>query len=145
MMSLYNRGGYVTPFGSSQSVDVQDRFFVGGQDSLRGYLPAADAGAPDGGIAYDVANLEFGFPVAREHHKSIVKLVVFADAGSAWDSMHNITDRFGSDPQNLKSDVGIGIRFVTPAFPIRLDYGYGLNHQPGQKAYQINFGMGPLF
>ena len=145
VMSLYNRGGYVTPFGSSQSVDVQDRFFVGGQDSLRGYLPAADAGAPDGGIAYDVANLEFGFPVAREHHKSIVKLVVFADAGSAWDSMHNITDRFGSDPQNLKSDVGIGIRFVTPAFPIRLDYGYGLNHQPGQKAYQINFGMGPLF
>ncbi len=145
VMSLYNRGGYITPFGGSRTVDVQDRFFIGGQDTLRGYLPAADAGVADGGVAYDVANLEFGFPVAREHYKTIVKLVVFADAGGSWDSVHQINDRFGGNNQDLKSDVGLGIRFVTPAFPIRLDYGYGLNHQPGQKAYQINFGMGPLF
>ena len=43
------------------------------------------------------------------------------------------------------TDIGIGIRFVTPAFPIRLDYGYGFNHPPGEKRYQINFGIGPLF
>jgi len=145
VMSIYNRGGYVTQYGASPSVPVQDRFFVGGQDSLRGYSPTGEAGAPDGGIIYDVANLEFGFPLAREHHKSIVKLVVFADAGGSWDQVRQITNRFGGDTTDLKSDVGLGIRFVTPAFPIRLDYGYGLNHQPGQKAYQINFGLGPLF
>ncbi len=145
VMSIYNRGGYVTQFSGTQAVPVQDRFFVGGQDSLRGYSPTGEAGAPDGGIIYDVANLEFGFPLAREHHKSIVKLVIFADAGSSWDSVKQMTDRFGGDTTDLKSDVGVGIRFVTPAFPIRLDYGYGLNHQPGQKVYQINFGLGPLF
>jgi len=40
---------------------------------------------------------------------------------------------------------GIGIRFVTPAFPIRLDWGYGFNHRPGEQNYQINFGIGSLF
>jgi outer membrane protein insertion porin family len=145
VLSFFNRGGYITPFGKSTVVAIQDRFYVGGQDSLRGYSPAGQAGDPNGGTVYDVANLEFGFPLAREKHKTIVKLVVFADAGSAWGSVHRMNDRFGSDPENLKSDVGIGLRFVTPAFPIRLDYGYGLNHAPGQKSYQINFGLGPLF
>jgi outer membrane protein insertion porin family len=145
VLSFYNRGGYVTQFGKTAEVTVQDRFYVGGQDSLRGYSAAGQAGNPNGGVVYDVANLEMGFPLAREKHKTIVKLVVFSDVGSAWGSIHEVNDRFGSDPQNLKSDVGIGLRFVTPAFPIRLDYGYGLNHAPGQKAYQINFGLGPLF
>ena len=145
VLSLYNRGGYVTAYGKSTIVAVQDRFYIGGQDSLRGYSPAGQAGAQNGGTMYDVANLEFGFPLAREKHKTIVKLVVFADAGGSWNTVHDVTDRFGSDTTNLKSDVGIGLRFVTPAFPIRLDYGYGLNHRPGEKVYQINFGLGPLF
>ena len=145
VLSLYNRGGYITPFGNSRVVTIQDRFYVGGQDSLRGYSPSGEAGFPSGGTVYDVANLELGFPVAREHHKTIVKIVVFTDAGSSWNTFHDVTDRFGSEVQDLKADVGVGLRFVTPAFPIRLDYGYGLNHRPGEKVYQINFGLGPLF
>ncbi|MFI5362230.1 MAG: outer membrane protein assembly factor BamA [Elusimicrobiota bacterium] len=145
VLSFYNRGGYITPFGATQTVPIQDRFYIGGQDSLRGYSAAGQAGNPNGGTVYDVANLEFGFPLAREKHKTIVKIVVFADAGGSWDTVQHVTDRFGSDLGDLKSDVGIGLRFVTPAFPIRLDYGYGLNHQPGEKSYQINFGLGPLF
>ena len=139
VLSLYNRGGYITPFGKSTIVAVQDRFYVGGQDSLRGYSPSGEAGDPSGGTIYDVANLELGFPLAREKHKTIVKLVVFTDVGSSWGSFNKINDRFGGDPQDLKSDVGIGLRFVTPAFPIRLDYGYGLNHASGQKNYQAEF------
>ena len=145
VLSLYNRGGYITAFGKSTSVSVQDRFYVGGQDSLRGYSPSGEAGAPSGGTIYDVANLEFGFPLARERHKTIVKVVLFADAGGSWAGVHDMSARFGGDTNDLKSDVGIGLRFVTPAFPIRLDYGYGLNHRPGEKLYQINFGLGPLF
>ena len=145
VLSLYNRGGYITPFGKSTVVAVQDRFYIGGQDSLRGYSPAGQAGAQNGGTVYDVANLEFGFPVAREKHKTIVKIVVFADAGGSWDTVQHATDRLGSGENNIKTDVGLGIRFVTPAFPIRLDWGYGLNHRPGEKLYQINFGLGPLF
>ncbi len=145
VLSMFNRGGYITEFGRSKSVAVQDRFYIGGQDSLRGYSPSGEAGFPNGGTIYDVANLEFGAPLAREHHRSIVKLVAFFDIGGAWNTPGDMTLRMGGDTRDLKSDVGLGLRFVTPAFPIRLDYGYGLNHRPGEKLYQINFGLGPLF
>lgn len=145
VLSFYHRGGYVTPFSKSREVPVQDRYFIGGQDSLRGYSPSGEAGYPFGGKVYSVANAEFGFPLARERKKTIVKVVVFADAGGAWDRAKDVTHRIGSRQQDIKTDVGLGLRFVTPAFPIRLDYGYGLNHRNGERLYQINFGLGPLF
>jgi len=145
VISAYHRGGYVTQFGKTTQVPVQDRYFIGGQDSLRGYSPSGEAGFPQGGKVYSVANVEFGFPLARERKKTIVKFVVFADAGGAWDRTRDFSARVGSRTRDIKTDVGFGLRFVTPAFPIRLDYGYGLNHRPGERLYQINFGLGPLF
>jgi len=145
VLSLFHRAGYITSFGKSTVVAVQDRFYIGGQDSLRGYSPSGEAGWPQGGTVYSVANLEFGFPLAREHRKTIVKFVVFADGGGSWNTVGDVSGRVGSGVRDLKTDVGFGLRFVTPAFPIRLDYGYGLNHPSGQKNYQINFGLGPLF
>lgn len=145
VLSFFNRASYVTQFGSTKDVPVFDRFYVGGQDSLRGYAANGEAGQPNGGKFYDVFNAELGFPLAREHHKTIVKIVGFFDAGSSWDNLRSFNARLGPGPNDLKTDVGIGLRFVTPAFPIRLDYGYGFNHPTGEKRYQINFGVGPLF
>jgi outer membrane protein insertion porin family len=145
VLSFFNRGGYVTQFGDTKQVPVQDRYFIGGQDSLRGYQPSGEVGFPQGGKIYDVANLEFGFPLARERKKTIVKMVFFADAGGSWDRARDANLRIGSGIRDVKTNVGVGLRFVTPAFPIRLDYGYGLNHRPGERLYQINFGLGPLF
>ncbi|OGR90798.1 MAG: outer membrane protein assembly factor BamA [Elusimicrobia bacterium RBG_16_66_12] len=145
VLSAYQRGGYVTQFNVTKQVPVQDRYFIGGQDSLRGYSPSGEAGYPSGGKIYGVANLELGFPLARERKKTIVKFVAFVDAGGSWDRVRDISGRIGSDTRDIKTDVGFGLRFVTPAFPIRLDYGYGLNHRNGERLYQINFGLGPLF
>ena len=145
VVSAYHRGGYVTQFNATKEVPVQDRYFIGGQDSLRGYAPNGEAGFPLGGKLYSVANIEMGFPLAREHKKTIVKLVIFADIGGAWNRAKDFSGRVGSGTRDLKTDVGLGLRFVTPAFPIRLDYGYGLNHRNGERLYQINFGLGPLF
>ena len=88
---------------------------------------------------------QYSVELARERKKSIVKLVFFADAGGAWDRVKDVSGRVGTGIRDIKTDVGVGLRFVTPAFPIRLDYGYGLNHRPGERLYQINFGLGPLF
>ena len=145
VLSFSNRGGYVTQFGETKVVPVFERFFVGGQDSLRGYAVSGEAGYRDGGKVYDVANVEFGFPLARERKQSIVKFVTFFDAGSSWDTWRDVSLRVGQGERDVKTDVGFGIRFVTPAFPIRLDWGYGLNHRPGEQKYQINFGIGSLF
>ncbi len=145
VLSFYNRGAYATQFNETKQVPVQDRYFIGGQDSLRGYSPSGEAGYRQGGKIYDVANVEFGFPLARERRKTIVKLVFFGDIGGSWDRVRDVSGRIGTGERDLKTNVGFGLRFVTPAFPIRLDYGYGLNHRPGERLYQINFGLGPLF
>jgi outer membrane protein insertion porin family len=145
VLSISNRGGYVAPFGQTKQVPVFERFYVGGQDSLRGYSYSGEVGVPDGGSLYDVFNVEVGFPLAREHRKTIVKFVTFFDAGGSWESLSSARLRIGQDDRDIKTDVGFGIRFVTPAFPIRLDWGYGFNHKPGEQRYQINFGIGSLF
>ncbi|MBI5625282.1 MAG: outer membrane protein assembly factor BamA [Elusimicrobia bacterium] len=145
VLSFYNRLQYVSQFGRTKTVPIDERYFVGGQDSLRGYSPDGEAGAPFGGRIREVFNVEFGFPLARERRKSIVKLVFFFDAGNAWYNAEDIRLKVGPGINDIKTDVGMGIRFVTPAFPIRLDYGYGFNHRSGEKLYQINFGIGNLF
>jgi outer membrane protein insertion porin family len=145
VFSLSNRAAYLTQFGETKEVPVFERFFVGGQDSLRGYAAAGEVGYPSGGKIYDVLNAEIGVPLARERKRTIVKFVVFFDMGTAWNRVRDVNLRIGTGERDLKTDAGCGIRFTTPAFPIRLDWGYGFNHRSGEKLYQINFGLGNLF
>jgi len=145
VLCFSNRASYITQFGATKEVPVFERFFVGGQDTLRGYAAAGEAGSSSGGKVYDIFNIEFGAPLARERKRTIVKFVTFFDMGTAWDRVKDLSVRIGSGDHDLKTDAGFGIRFTTPAFPIRLDWGYGFNHRTGEKLYQINFGMGNLF
>ena len=145
VLGASNRVSYVTQFGETKEVPVFERFFIGGQDTLRGYNATGEAGVPTGGKVYDIFNIELGAPLARERKKSIVKIVGFFDLGGSWDRTKDISGRIGSGLRDLKTDAGVGIRFVTPAFPLRLYWGYGFNHRPGENLYQINFGMGNLF
>lgn len=145
VLSLANRAAYITQFNETREVPVFNRFFLGGQDNLRGYSPTGEVGFPSGGKIFDVFTAELGFPLAREHHRTIVKVVGFVDIGTAWDNARSVSGRIGSGQRDIKTDAGLGIRFTTPAFPIRLDWGYGFNHRPGERLYQINFGLGPMF
>lgn len=145
VFSVGNRAGYVTPFNKTKEVPVFERFFIGGQDSMRGYSVTGEVGARDGGKVYDVCNIELGFPLARERRRTIVKFVTFIDIGGSWENVRSMRMRVGTGQHDIKTDLGFGIRFTTPAFPIRLDWGYGLQHRPGEDRSQINFSIGPMF
>ena len=54
-------------------------------------------------------------------------------------------DNEDNDEYYLKSGVGFGIRFATPVFPLRLDWGYGLNHKRGEDLQQFYFTIGNVF
>jgi outer membrane protein insertion porin family len=144
VLTLANRAAYVTQFTETKEGPVFHRFYLGGQDSLRGYSPSGEVGFPAGGKVFDVFTAELGFPLARERKRTIVKVAAFFDAGTAWDNIRSMSLRIGSGERDIRTDAGIGIRFTTPAFPIRLDYGYGFNHRRGERLYQINFGIGNL-
>lgn len=144
VLAFTNRGGWIRPWHGQKDTPVYDRFFLGGPDTVRGYNVTGQVGPRSGGNVYYVGNLEYQFPMVREHRRTFIQGAFFTDLGGAWDQAADMSARIGSRSHDLKSSVGFGIRFTTPAFPIRLDYGYGLNHHRGEQRWQIHFAIGNI-
>ncbi|MGC8867151.1 MAG: BamA/TamA family outer membrane protein, partial [Elusimicrobiales bacterium] len=102
-------------------------------------------GPLEGGKVYYVSNFEFKFPLAREKKRTVVQWAFFIDIGNSWRSFDDISFKIGSPQKYLKTGAGFGIRFTTPVFPIRLDWGYGFNHKPQENKSDIYFTIGNLF
>ncbi len=145
VLGALNRASIITAFGSTTVVPVFNRFFLGGENDLRGYEPTGEVGDPNGGTVYDVSTLSVSFPVVKSHQRSIADFETFFDAGSAWAGARQMSIQIGTSQTDIKTDAGVGIRFVTPAFPIRLDWGYGFEHNPNEAKSVVTFGMGQAF
>ena len=73
--------------------------------------------------------------------------VLFADAGNVW------TDPWDFNVNDLRYDIGPGLRYNTPIGPIRVDFGYQLNPIPGllvdgkpeTRHYRFHFSIGQAF
>lgn len=108
------------------------RFFAGGDQTVRGYgyetlSPENDNGVPVGGRYLMVGSAEYQYQFADRW-----RTAVFADHGNA------VNDLF--DP--LASGVGIGLRWISPVGPLRLDIAKGLNPEFGGD-WRLHFSMGP--
>lgn len=145
VLAFSNKAGYGAGFGRTPNLPVYERYFLGGADTIRGYNNNGQIGPLNGGKIYDILNLELHFPLAREKKRTIVQWGFFLDAGNSWEHFHDVSARTGTGVNDLKVGAGFGIRFTTPAFPIRLDWGYGFNHKAGEKLSDIYFTLGNLF
>lgn len=106
------------------------RFFAGGDQSVRGYdfqaLSPRDARRNRVGGRYLLAqSLEYQYGINDRW-----RMAAFADRGNAVD---NWTDA-------MKVGVGMGIRWVSPIGPLRLDFAHALHDDRG---WRIHFSMGP--
>jgi outer membrane protein insertion porin family len=122
-----------------QEVPIFERFFLGGATTLRGQrtrsvAPKDAQGEVIGGDKELLFNTELLIPIIARF-----RLALFFDAGNAYG--------FGTDfdPTNLRYSAGVGVRFFSPLGPMRLDLGYNLDKQPGEKQYQVNFTVGAPF
>ena len=122
------RAGIADSYGKTKKVPIYERYYCGGADTVRGYeertIGPKDSGTGDpvGGDSMLIANLECTFPIAQ-----FLKGAVFYDAGNVWEKMSDI----GSG--TLRQGAGVGVRIKTPIGPIKVDYGYPLNPEKGQK------------
>ena len=108
------------------------RFFAGGDQSVRGYdyqslSPRDSAGKRVGGRYLLVGSVEYQYPLAERW-----RLATFVDQGNAFDHLN--------DP--LQTGVGIGLRWVSPVGPLRLDLAHALDDEQGSN-FRIHFSMGP--
>lgn len=150
VLSYRGRLGFVSAYGSSDSVPIQDRLFVGGTTTVRGY-EQRDIGPQareyevlgigfgsefrQGGNWRAISNLEIKYKV-----NDIMRVYGFWDAGGAWEYFSDF------ELDGVKNGVGLGLGFDVPRFgPIRLDYGFAVNPDDDQGSGQLHFSSGFRF
>lgn len=145
VLMIGQRAGSVKAYGRTNIVPAYERIFLGGADTVRGYETTGQIGPATGGEVYYIGNVELKFPIAREGRRTLAQLAAFFDIGNSWKNLNDVHFKTGSDVGDFKMGVGVGLRIVTPSLPIRLDWGYGLNHKSGEKRGYIYFSMANLF
>lgn len=131
------RGGVILPQRitlsgqSARFVPPDQRFYAGGPNSVRGYalnelgprVYVTDttfrtvSTSPTGGNTVVTANFELRLatPILPER----MRLGLFVDAGQVWERGDTLSPISG-----LRITPGLGLRFVTPLGPVRLDAAY---------------------
>lgn len=128
-LSFRLRAESIDSYGDTDEVPINDRYFLGGARSLRGFkyrdigpkaVPDETTGGrahPIGGNTLGSLTVEYNIPIVK-----VLRLAAFYDIGNVWD------DSFDMDFGELASAWGVGIRFDIPGFPIRLDYATPVKH-----------------
>ena len=138
---LSNKFGSVKSYGRTHEVPPYEKFFLGGADTIRGYERAGEVGPEYGGNLYYVMNAELRFPLAREGRRNMAQFAFFFDLGNSWNHFDDLKFSLGPEEEQFKAGVGVGLRFTTPSLPIRIDWGYGLNHRPGEDRSHFYFNI----
>ncbi|MBW3697447.1 outer membrane protein assembly factor [Vibrio sp. T187] len=107
------------------------RFFAGGDNNLRGYgyesiSPTDESGALSGAKYIATSTLEYQYRLVGDWW-----IAAFADVGDAF-----------NETAEWKTGTGMGVRWASPVGPIRLDFAWGLDANPGDE-FQVHFTLGP--
>ena len=151
---LHAEGGYVKEH-SDEVIPDYELFHLGGINSLRGFewedlspeeeiiLSYNADGSKNsiftkvGGNKYVQFNVEFIFPILREH--GLVGLF-FYDTGAVY------KDNYRVQFDELRESAGYGIRWFSPMGPIRLEHGYILDPQGDEtREGRWEFSIGTMF
>ena len=150
------RIGLAQPYANSR-VPLSEAFFTGGGDSLRGF-PLDGAGpqrniyvcssgqtapncpqinVPSGGNELLVINAEARIPLPI---KKGLGIVPFYDGGNVFPRIgfHDFTSLYSNN-------IGLGLRYLTPVGPIRIDVGHNLNPVPGVTSTNYFISIGQAF
>jgi outer membrane protein assembly factor BamA len=127
---LSARLGLASTFGESAPLlPLPERFFAGGDYGPRGF-PVDEVGPrfvgvddevyPTGGNALLLGGAEMRYNLTRSF-----QLASFLDTGNVYPETRDLA------VSDLRWSAGVGLRYRTPIGPIRLDWGYILDPQPG--------------
>ena len=129
-LSRFQFGGVAT--NRFSDVPPSLRFFAGGDQTVRGYgyetlSPRNSEDVAIGGRYLMVGSVEYQYEFTENW-----RVAAFVDEGNAMDDL--------SDP--LATGAGLGIRWISPVGPLRLDVAKGLDPEFGGE-WRIHFSMGP--
>lgn len=126
--------GYLRPIKRSHITPIEDRFLLGGSNSVRAYKRNSIGAGIDnnsltiGGNSMLEMSVETRFPIYND-----LSGVLFFDAGNTWAE----SDDYRID--DLKYGAGLGLRYNTPIGPIRIDVANPIGESHNMQLY-ITFG-----
>jgi outer membrane protein insertion porin family len=136
-------------------VPFDERFRAGGGTTVRGYGegtlgPYTADGQVLGGLMLTVVNFELRFPIYWQFTGA-----VFLDAGNVWEDYRHMTagrwvkglTGHTYSELDVAYGTGVGLRWMTPVGPLRLDYGWKLGHErrAGTAPGEWHFSLGQAF
>jgi outer membrane protein assembly complex protein YaeT len=152
------KSGFVVPTRGNESIPVGERFFTGGDGSVRSFEeqqlgPQGATGDPLGGLASTVAGVELRRRIAGNFAAS-----VFADFGNVAPNR----SLEGADPaatttaaaadamwrdylKDFRAGVGFGFQYLTPLGPARLDLAWNPDPREGEAGFAWHFSIGMAF
>ncbi|MDH3195438.1 MAG: BamA/TamA family outer membrane protein, partial [Hyphomicrobiales bacterium] len=124
---------------SLAAIPSDRRLYAGGGGSVRGYgfqaaSPRTPAGVLTGGRSFVESSLE-----ARIAITDTIGIVPFVDAGGAF------ADSLPGKNGEFFAGAGVGLRYLTPVGPLRLDVAVPLKTIAGEPDYGIYVGFGQAF
>jgi outer membrane protein assembly factor BamA len=157
VIAVRARGGSIKAIGNSPDgpgeppeealVPFHKRYFLGGATNLRGWgrfdvAPLSGFGLPIGGHSFMNFSAEVRVPIWRS-----LGGVLFVDGGNVW------SDPWDFNLNDMRYDVGPGLRYNTPIGPFRADFGYQLNPidglrvngKPEARHFRFHFSIGQAF
>ena len=145
LLALGARLGLSATYGgeAAQGLPLPDRFFAGGDYSVRGFktdyvgpLVVGSSGelVPTGGNALLLGNAELRVNLARG-----LTVATFLDTGNVYPLVGDLT------LSDLRVSAGLGLRYRSPVGPLRLDWGYKLDRRPGESPSRVHVTIGHAF
>jgi outer membrane protein insertion porin family len=121
------------------TIPIDERYFNGGATSVRSFGerdlgPLDPKGNPIGGEFYTVFNVEYTFPLYGE-----LQGAMFFDAGNLLPTSEE------PSLDDMRYALGLGLSYRLPIGPIRLDYGWNPDRQPGEDFGAFHFSFGFAF
>lgn len=131
--------GFEHSFGSIRDIPLSERFWSGGEGSVRGYGlrrigPISSANQPLGGLSLVEWSLELRRPLYWKIDGSL-----FFDCGQVSQDQ----DRVPLDA--LQCGYGPGLGMTTPVGPVLLDLGFPTKAPHGDSHWQVYFSIGQWF
>lgn len=148
VLSISGEYGIIDFRNVGDDLVVTERFFLGGPSDLRGFeyrrvgprVPTDNGNfVIIGGTQQAYVSVDYIVPLIPE---AGLKGVIFFDIGNVF----NDNESLSLDIGDYKKDVGIGLRWISPLGPLRIEVGFPLGKKlSGEDSYEIQFTIGNLF
>jgi outer membrane protein assembly factor BamA len=155
VLGLRYTSGLILPEPRSEAVPIGERFFNGGESTVRSFSesdlgPKNPSGDPIGGHGYNVLNIEL-----RQRLIGNFFGTLFFDAGNISPNRPTLEDLQTSDDilsdtlneffSDFRYGVGFGLQYLLPLGPLRIDFGFNPDIREDEESFTFHFSIGAAF